>query len=140
MRPAADPEERQRLFDRWVKDLGIALRERPQRLEVTRLTSPSGTEALLLESLEPLAFSEEVVLKLEGELPDGTVGLHNLRLLSNGSETHALIFPVDGAGASISLAGGDYRLRFSLDRARFRSATPNPAARYKAEAGLDMAW
>lgn len=140
MRPAADPEERQRLFDRWVKDLGIALRERPQRLEATRLTGPSGTEALLLESLEPLAFSEEVVLKLEGELPDGTVGLHNLRVLSNGSETHALVFPVDGAGAPISLAGGDYRLLFSLDRARFRSATPNPAARYKAVAGLDVAW
>lgn len=140
MRPAADPEERQRLFERWVKDLGIALRERPQRLEVTRLTGPSGTEALLLESLEPLAFSEEVVLKLEGKLPDGTVGLHNLRVLSNGSETHALVFPVDGAGASISLADGDYRLRFSLDRARFRSATPNTTSRYRAEAVLDMAW
>ncbi|HSN85373.1 MAG TPA: hypothetical protein VL025_01385, partial [Thermoanaerobaculia bacterium] len=120
---------------------GIALRERPQRLEVTRLTGPDGAEALLLESLEPLAFSEEVILKLEGELSDGTVGFHEVLVLSNGSETHALVFPVESASTDpVSLSGGDYRLLFSLDRARFRSATPDPVARYRAEAVLEVDW
>lgn len=141
MRPGADPEERQRLFDRWVKDLGIALWERPQRLEVTRLTSPSGTEALLLETPEPLAFSEDVVLKLEGLPEDGTVEPYDVLVLSNGSETHALVFPVESSSTDpVSLSGGDYRLLFSLDRARYRSATPDPAARYQAEAGIEMGW
>lgn len=135
MRPEADPEERQRLFEGWVKDLGIALRERPQSLEVTRLTGPAGTEALLLESPEPLAFSEDVSLQLEGVLSDGTVGLYDVRALSNGSETHSLVFPVNGV-----LPGGAYRLLFSLDRARFRSAVPDSTARYRAQAALNLAW
>jgi hypothetical protein len=58
-----------------------------------------------------------------------------VRVLSNGSETHALVFPMDGA-----LAGGDYRLRFSLDRARFRSATPDGTSNYRAQVALDMVW
>ncbi|HKV08154.1 MAG TPA: hypothetical protein VJ725_08460, partial [Thermoanaerobaculia bacterium] len=131
-RPGADPEERQRLFDLWVKDLGIAVRERPQRLEVTRLEGPSGgAEALLLESPEPLAFSEDVTLKLE-KVGSGTV--QDVKIFTNGSETHALVFPANGA-----LSAGDYRLTFSLDRERFRSAVPNAAARYKAQAGIDLA-
>lgn len=134
MRPGADPEERQRLFDLWVKDLGVAVRERPQRLEVTRLEGLSGgAEALLLESPEPLAFSEDVTLKLEA-VGGGIVQIYDVKVFSNGSETHALVFPANGA-----LSNGDYRLTFSLDRERFRSTTPNPAASYKAQAVLDLA-
>jgi hypothetical protein len=141
MRPGADPEERQRLFDLWVKDLGIALRERPQKLEVTRLTGPEGAEALLLESPEPLAFSEDVTLRLEGILEDGTAEAYDVRILSNGSETHALAFPAkSGSTDPEILLSGAYRLRFSLDRERFRSAVPDAASNYRAQAVLEMAW
>lgn len=64
MRPGADSEARQRLFDRWCEALGIPERARASRLEITRVESGAGTELLLLESPEPLPFSEDVSLGL----------------------------------------------------------------------------
>jgi hypothetical protein len=141
MTSGADPEERQRVFESWSKELGITLRERPQRLELTRLTGGNGTEALLLESPEPLPFTEDVSLHLESQLSGGTVTSYELRLLTNGSETHALVIPIDeGTGNPVPLPTGAYRLRFNLDRERFRSAVPNPQSRYQAQATIEVGW
>lgn len=141
MVPEADPEERQRVFESWARELGAALRERPQRLELTRLTSADGTEALLLESPEPLPFSDDVSLQLEGEQSDGTVTTYELRILTDGSETHALVIPVDeSTGEPVPLPAAEYRLLFAMDRVRFRSAVPDPLSRYQAQATLETAW
>ena len=40
-----------------------------------------------------------------------------MKIFTNGSETHALVFPASGA-----LSAGDYRLTFSLDRERLAVA------------------
>ena len=49
----ADPEARQRLFDKWIASLGLAVRPKPDALEITRLVRNGLTEILLLESDGP---------------------------------------------------------------------------------------
>lgn len=64
MAAGADPEERQRLFDRWTAGLALPLRTRTTRVELTRLVSADHTEALLLETPEPLPFGADVDVAL----------------------------------------------------------------------------
>jgi hypothetical protein len=64
MTPSSDREVRQRLFDKWLNALGLPVRTQPQRLELNRVTSAAYTEFLLLESPEPLPFSEDVTVTL----------------------------------------------------------------------------
>jgi len=64
MDSGADPEERQRLFDRWVGGLALPLRHHIKKMELSRLIKAGGIELLLLESPEPLPFSEDVTLTL----------------------------------------------------------------------------
>jgi len=64
MKPGADPEQRQRLFDQWVGALALPLRRRPTGLHISSLKSGSNTDLLLLEGPEPLPFSKDVTLKI----------------------------------------------------------------------------
>lgn len=80
MAAGADPEQRQRLFDRWVRGLALPLRRRMTGLELSRLVSDGNTELFLLESPEPLPFSEDVSLALKKRAviplpPKGYLGL-----------------------------------------------------------------
>jgi hypothetical protein len=61
------------------------------------------------------------------------------QLLTNGSETKALFIPALGS-QHVPLAGGEYRLDFQLDRARFRAETPDDISNYRAEAALNIHW
>lgn len=64
MAAAADPQQRQRLFDAITAALGFGLRKYPTAVSVTRLTDQNGTLGLVVESPEPISLSREVALKL----------------------------------------------------------------------------
>lgn len=65
MAPTADPGVRQALFDRWIAGLGLPLRTDLAGLSIGAVRDAAGaTTALLLESPEPLDFTEEVSARL----------------------------------------------------------------------------
>ena len=53
-----------------MEALSLPLVEQPQTLTITRLEKEAGTVLLLLESPEPLRFSDELVLTIEKEITD----------------------------------------------------------------------
>ena len=61
----SDLEVRQRLFERWVSGLSLPLLDVKAELCLSRVTNEEGTELLLLETPEPLPFSEDVTLTLK---------------------------------------------------------------------------
>ena len=60
-------------------------------------------------------------------------------LLTNGSETKALLIPAVSSH-HIPLLDGIYRLDFQLDRARFRSSFPDDISNYRADATINISW
>jgi hypothetical protein len=64
MTPRSDAESRQRLFETWATSLGLPLREHPAGLSLTRWVENDATTLLLLESDEPVPFSQDVTLTL----------------------------------------------------------------------------
>jgi hypothetical protein len=58
----ADPQLRQRLFDRWVGDLAVPLSPPVDGLRLGSVAGAGGTQLLVLESPEPLPFSRDVRL------------------------------------------------------------------------------
>jgi len=62
MTPDADPQVRQRLFDRWIAELAIPLSRDVDRIELGVCGDATGTRLLLLESPEPLPLSRDVRL------------------------------------------------------------------------------
>lgn len=269
MTTGSDPEKRQRLFDRWVSGLALPLRSSLSRLGLSRLIRANGTDLFLLESPEPLPFSNDVTLRLKkrilvptpkplftddyidfsklaialdfwedrvrgpvdsdnlarklvavrrlvratkkgdsleyyiydvklrtnrqghtqlsGELVEvicphkrdgytktpaiaalsglkankialldknlALIGPHittnftekyipvPFRVLTNGSETHALIIPVDMATNTLTpLKNGTYRFEFRLNRSRFRSQVASSVSNYRAEETIVTRW
>lgn len=67
MQPGADAALRLSLFQRWAEAISLPLVQQPQALTITRLEAEAGTALILLESPEPLRFSEELVLTVEKE-------------------------------------------------------------------------
>src|SRR4029079_8576328 len=58
----ADPQVRQRLFDRWVGELAVPLSPTVEGLRFGAGAGGAGTQLLVLESPEPLPFSRDVRL------------------------------------------------------------------------------
>jgi hypothetical protein len=58
----ADPQARQRLFDRWIAELVIPLSPTVEGLRLGVVADAGGTRLLVLESPEPLPFSRDVRL------------------------------------------------------------------------------
>jgi hypothetical protein len=58
----ADPQARQRIFDRWVAELAIPLSPTVDGLRLGVVADGGGTRLLVLESPEPLPFSRDVRL------------------------------------------------------------------------------
>jgi hypothetical protein len=69
MKPGGDPQGRQALFTKWMTALAIPLRQQPDRLGFSRWTSSTGTQALLMESPEPISFNRDVSLSLIQHVP-----------------------------------------------------------------------
>ena len=64
MTASADPQERQKLFDAVVSDLGLGLAKDQTSVALTRVMDANGTFGLLVESPEPLALTRNVSIKL----------------------------------------------------------------------------
>jgi hypothetical protein len=64
------------------------------------------------------------------------------RVLTNATETAALIIPLVSAGSQTHapLPSGRYRLDFSIDRARFRADTPDAVSNYRGSASIVSEW
>jgi hypothetical protein len=68
MKPGADSALRLNLFHRWTEALTIPQVEQPQVLTISRLQKESDSLLLMLESPEPLRFSDELELTIEKEI------------------------------------------------------------------------
>jgi hypothetical protein len=64
MEPTAAAPDRERLFARWVRELGLPLKDDVTALEVSRFVQGGQTRLLVLESPEPIDFTEEVLASL----------------------------------------------------------------------------
>ena len=62
MTATADPQIRQRLFDRWVAEAAIPLSPNVDGVRLGVVADAAGTHVLVLESPEPLPFSRDVRL------------------------------------------------------------------------------
>jgi hypothetical protein len=60
MTPAADPQERQKLFAAVIAAIGLGLRAKPDRFYITRILDGGNTVGLLLESPEPISLVRDV--------------------------------------------------------------------------------
>ena len=65
MHPDAAATLRDDLFARWVRELGLPLRDEVTDLEMSRAVVNGQTACLLLESPEPIDFTSEVKVTLE---------------------------------------------------------------------------
>jgi hypothetical protein len=64
MAPGASSADRERVFSTWSAALGLALKDDVTALEVSRYVDGALTRALLIESPEPLDFTEEIAATL----------------------------------------------------------------------------
>jgi hypothetical protein len=64
MAPEAAAADRERLFARWVRELGLPLKDDVTTFEMSRFVDAGLTRLLLLESPEALDFTEEITLTL----------------------------------------------------------------------------
>jgi hypothetical protein len=71
MTPDAASADRERVFATWVDGLGLPLRDELAALELTRVVDGMQTSALLLESPEPLDFTEEIAVTLTHRVRTG---------------------------------------------------------------------
>jgi hypothetical protein len=81
MQPAAEAGQRQALFERWTRELGLPLRDEVNQLELSRFPGGTQVELFLLESPEPLDFTEEIQTELAWrdlvlKLPGGALPRH----------------------------------------------------------------
>ena len=60
MAPGVPSAERERVFAAWVMGLGLPLKDEVTTLEVSAVVEAAQTRALLIESPEPLDFTEEI--------------------------------------------------------------------------------
>jgi hypothetical protein len=71
MAPTASSADRERVFATWSAALGLALKDDVTALEVSRWVDGALTRALLIESPEPLDFTEEIAATLITRRPGG---------------------------------------------------------------------
>ena len=64
MNPAADPQQRQQVFDAALQQLGIGLRKDPDRVTIDRLCEGANTFGFLLQSPEPISLTRDVTLTM----------------------------------------------------------------------------
>jgi hypothetical protein len=64
MAPSAAAEDRQRVFGAWVDGLALGLSDEIDHLRISRWVDEARTHLLLVESPEPLDFTEEIVARV----------------------------------------------------------------------------
>jgi hypothetical protein len=123
---------RQDAFDAWSAALGVFLRTASEGLEISVGGADGGADFLLLESPEPLPFTEDVALTLRRA--DSAPVDVPLAILSDGAERRSLLVPLDAAGAPTPLEPGRYEIAWRLHRRRYRAASGDAEARFVQEA------
>ena len=78
MASAASAAARDAVFGRWIRDLGLPLKDEVSRLEVSAFQVGGHTACLLLESPEPIDFTSEVTAVLERRVLTHGVGLGDI--------------------------------------------------------------
>ena len=78
MASAASADARDAVFGRWIRDLGLPLKDEVSRLEVSAFQVGGHTACLLLESPEPIDFTSEVTAVLERRVFTHGVGLGDI--------------------------------------------------------------
>lgn len=119
MARGADPLARQRAFGEWCAQLGALLCATVGRLEISRRDAPGGAAFLLLESPEPIPFSEDMTVVMRRS--DGTGAEVPLAILSDGPENGAFLVPLAGVTNAV-LEPGTYEIHWKLDRVRYRAS------------------
>jgi hypothetical protein len=66
---SADPQARQALFTKWITALGLPLRQKPDAVCISRWADAAGTQAIVLESSEPISFTRDVTASLIQHVP-----------------------------------------------------------------------
>ncbi|WP_437665404.1 hypothetical protein [Sorangium sp. So ce1182] len=61
-------------------------------------------------------------------------------VLGSGDELRALVIPVGPSGDHAPFEAGVHRLRFAIDRARWRSEAPDDVSRYRAASTRVVGW
>lgn len=72
MQADGTPAARDAVFGRWVRDLGVPLKDEVGRVEISRFVVGGQTACFLLESPEPIDFTTEVTLLLEKRVATST--------------------------------------------------------------------
>jgi hypothetical protein len=93
------------------------------RLEISARMTQGVVDLLLIESPEPLAFSEDVTLRMVHLQSSDPV---RLAILSDGTESRAYAVPVAESGDPIVLSPGDYELTWMVARNRYRGSGADP--------------
>jgi hypothetical protein len=75
MQPDAEPNLRDDVIARWLKELGLALKDEVGAFELSRFVVDDKTACLLVESPEPLDFTAEVTARLEHQVSTGGGGV-----------------------------------------------------------------
>lgn len=65
MHPDSDDKTRQEVFDQWVQSTGMPVKSELTELEISRYAEGNKTAFFLLESPEPLDFSEEISITVK---------------------------------------------------------------------------
>ena len=69
MKRDADPQARQALFTKWMTALALLLRQRAEGLCISRWTNAASTQALVIESPEPISFTRDVSVSMVEHVP-----------------------------------------------------------------------
>jgi hypothetical protein len=115
--------------------LALPLRATVDRLEMGVHRAGPDADLLLIESAEPLPLGGDVSLAMFRLGFGGAESIQPVFVVLDDSQTRALVIPV-GATAPIALTPGQYRLGFSLDRARYRASTQDAQSNLSQAASL----
>jgi hypothetical protein len=125
-------------FNRWAAALALPLRTDLDRLEIGVLRDGGDAVLLLIESPEPLPLGGDVALGLSRIADDESDTALPIRVIAAGGGRSALAVPLDAAGLPTALPPARYRLRFTVDRTRYRATIADADSRLVAEATLSI--
>jgi hypothetical protein len=138
MRAGSDPQQRQYVFNEWTRIQAVSLRRGVERLEVSGRSTPNGCDLLLLESPEPLPFSEDVEITMS-QIQAGSVRIPvPVAILSDGAESRAYLIPLSNQGQPIELSSGEYEIAWSISRDRFRSNASDPDSSFSQQTTMSL--
>lgn len=125
-------------FDAWITALALPLRTTVERINISVHRSGQEIDLILVESPEPLPLGQDITLEIFQKGSGGTETLVSIVIKLDGSQTRALVVPVASDGTAQSIAAGEYRFQFGLDRPRYRAAVPDNDSNLRQIASLAL--